>query len=899
MKLTRIISFFLMAVMLVTAFASCGGGVETNAPETDETETFTESATRGDESETASTESDSTENASTEAVSKATEADSQAVETEKQTEEETKVITDKVVGETLEAEYAADFSVAKIFSDDMVVQRGEHIRVWGFAPESENGKKVSGEFKGMFAEAIIENGEWCLTFGARLEADVNGAEMKIYTDTKTVLFKDVLVGDVYLVLGQSNAAYTVNNHLAYTDPATQGGGKNAIDPNSVIRLNHLNGSGGSYSKSGTDYVYSDLQNTLFWKKTTEQSTLGFSALGYYFARHMTEKDPTVPIGLMEVARGGAPLVSFLPNDIADEFGGDYKDAATGIYYSTITTEHLGRYLYNCYLAPVSRYAVAGLLWYQGESNNSLQNAMAFNDTFAALITRLRSTHNLINKDFPVIVTELPSIYEKPASHSGDWHFMELGVIRSYMGMLPSALKNCYISQSSDLWNDRTFYNNLHPNCKYEQAKRSADIAEAVILKTKALDEAGGPWLESYAISADKKSMTLTFANVGAGLKTADGDQTVKGIIGFENRDYLYTKVSPVRAEITAPNQVTVTFDVEIKAVAYNYESEDYYGETITLCNSAGIPAAAFITPVTEKSLDGYTADSLIPDSHKSIRKAGKSVDTLRADGSALFSTGGIEAKLQNAGNKVEIYEGSFSLNIYGWIGFRYPIMMFGYSIDGGDVVFDSYPVAPGSAVLNAGGKQAMRFNISANVSGLSKGDHTVTFVALIDYQGGTPVNILSFTATVVERPTAPKGLDLPLYNSEDTGFIATSFDIFTVDGVEIHKMQVDTKLMAAQSKVTVKKGTKTIAFSGWIGFTGAIDKFGFAFNGGDAIMDVSPIYPEQAVHDLAGANARRYTVEADISGLDSGLHVFDLLVNVNTGSGNETLRLITISLEIK
>ena len=63
-------------------------------------------------------------------------------------------IVDVMVGPTLEAEYAADFDVSNVFSDDMVVQRGEHLRIWGTAPESENGKKVSGSFKGMFAEAI-------------------------------------------------------------------------------------------------------------------------------------------------------------------------------------------------------------------------------------------------------------------------------------------------------------------------------------------------------------------------------------------------------------------------------------------------------------------------------------------------------------------------------------------------------------------------------------------------------------------------------------------------------------------------------------------------------------------------------------------------------------------------
>ena len=53
-----------------------------------------------------------------------------------------------MIGETINAPYAEKFTVSNVFSSDMVVQRGEHIRVWGFADASENGHKVSGEFMG-------------------------------------------------------------------------------------------------------------------------------------------------------------------------------------------------------------------------------------------------------------------------------------------------------------------------------------------------------------------------------------------------------------------------------------------------------------------------------------------------------------------------------------------------------------------------------------------------------------------------------------------------------------------------------------------------------------------------------------------------------------------------------
>ena len=226
----------------------------------------------------------------------------------------------------ISAAYAADFTVAQVFSDHMVVQRNEYIRVWGFAPATENGKKISGEFKGMTAEALVENGEWCITFGEKLQADTHGAEMKIYTDSKTVVFADVLVGDVYLVLGQSNAYYTIGNHMQ----DARGAAADYIhvedmDPNSIIRLNNLSEAGGVYSEKGNAYVYPDLQNKLFWQKTHPRAVMHFSALGYFYASKMTAKDPTVPIGLMEVAYGGAPIVSFLPNARADQYGGDYWD----------------------------------------------------------------------------------------------------------------------------------------------------------------------------------------------------------------------------------------------------------------------------------------------------------------------------------------------------------------------------------------------------------------------------------------------------------------------------------------------------------------------------------------------------------------------------------------------
>ena len=645
----------------------------------------------------------------------------------------------------ISAAYAADFTVAQVFSDHMVVQRNEYIRVWGFAPATENGKRVSGEFKGMTAEALVENGEWCITFCEKLQADTHGAEMKIYTDSKTVVFADVLVGDVYLVLGQSNAYYTIRDHV------TDARGAAAdyihvedIDPDSIIRLNNLSEAGGVYPEKGNAYVYPDLQNKLFWQKTTPRAVMHFSALGYFYASKMTAKDPTVPIGLMEVAYGGAPIVSFLPNALADQYGGDYWDKDDKVFYSTINTEHMGRYLYNCYLAPISRYAIAGVLWYQGESNNQMQEAYRFNETFAALFRYMRSTHNLVNKCFPVFIVEFPSIYQKPADFTEQWHFMELGMIRAYMGSIPSILENSYTVVSSDIWKDRTFYNNLHPYCKFEQADRIVDLADVVIYGNGTLEQATGPILESATVSEDQKTVEVTFTNVGEGLSTADGGTDVTGVVGLLRSTMGHSLTKPVSVCITGKNKITAHFDTEVKAVAYNYDDEDHYGETINLCNSLGRPAAAFITPYEDPDLTGIQVGDLIPLRDERLGYVAHSFDFISAGAKTL-----IFFDIDDS-TSVNVDYGTTDLGFAGWLGYGHDILTFGYSIDGGELVYNSLPSAPMQDVINAGGPLSKRFRFHIDIKDLSLGEHTVTISAYVNMNGGVGVRLVTFRINVTE-----------------------------------------------------------------------------------------------------------------------------------------------------
>ena len=941
MNTKRIISAILILIMLGSAFlTSCRyatdegetSWIESSSPEEDssakndgsssvsseeaEGSDVTEGSNMTDDSDATEGSnttdgSNNTEDSDTTNDSDTTESSS-TEESNSESEGENEMITDVMIGETLEAEYADSFTVARIFSDHMVLQRGEHIRVWGFAPESENGKKVSGSFKGMFAEALIENGEWCITFTARLEADVNGAEMKIYTDIGEVKFTDVLVGDVYLVMGQSNAQYQVKEHLAKNDPATQGGGQDAIDPNSIIRLNRLYTSlDDANPQLGTDKVLSELYSSASWTKTDKTNTLSFSAIGYYFARHLTEQNPDVPVGLMQIAKGGAPLVSFLPNDLAEKYDSDYLDTTDGKYYSNINREHKGRYFYNCFLAPIDNYAIAGVVWYQGESNNSLIEADKYNAAFADLMTRLRSSHNLINKNFPVFITEFPSIYEKPANHTTTWHFMELGLIRSYMGSIPTVLKNSYVAASGDVWADKTFYNNLHPNCKYEQAERLAAIANVVVYNNGTLDEATGPIFESATISADKKTVIITFSNVGEGLTTADGGTAVKGMVGLNASVMGHIAVTPVSATITAKNQVTVVFNTEVKAVAYNYNSSDFYGDTINLCNSNGCVASGFLTPYKNKEIGTYKTEDFKETSLGIVKFKNKAIDTLKINGTDYFTVGKVVNELAAANNKVIATLGSSKLAVAGWIGFGHKITMFGYSVDGSDAVFDSYPNTAGTAVINAGGEYAQRFSVSLPIGNLALGEHTVDILVLVDAADGIAVKILSFTLEVVEKPEedtedntggtqAPDSYEAPSILAAGYGLKGYSVDFLTKDGTYIYKDGgVVNKLAQDNNTVTVANGTEKLRIYGWAGFETEIDKFGYAINA-NSVIETAPIHSDGLCSTVGYNTAKRLDVYIDISKLEAGAHAIDLLVRINMSDGSTAvLKIMSFTLIIE
>lgn len=579
----KISSLMLALLMVLCVAVSCdfgNSGQESTSHEISISESSaSESLSESEKVESSAISSESSKVESTEESNESSES------TEIESTEETE--TNTILGD--EVEYAASFKVSNVFDSDMVVQRNEYVRVWGWADESENGKKVSASFMGYTADALIENGEWEIVFHQKFAANTSlGNDLVVYSGEVEFVFEDVLIGDVFMIIGQSNVQYSMSAYL--NDEPDLKWTKELLKEDSIIRYNYnSNTQREGYPTIGTDEVCIDAINDFGWIKPDSSNINSLSAIGYFIANQIVEATENgIPVGISQFSANGRPLSVFMPNALAEELGSDYFDESRGIYIDNYYSHVEARYMYNQYLNPFERMPVAGIIWYQGEAESNETLSTVYVERFTTLIEYMRSTHNLVNKEFPVFYVEFPSVYKVEGSSA----YLDTGRIRATACMIPQSLSNSYIAVCSDLWNNKTNNNNIHPYCKYEQAERVSAIMEAVIYGTKNLDEATGPILESYELSSDRKTMVLKFSNYGEGLTTSDGGTTIIGMSGLTNKNKINTNCT-VTAEITAPDTITIKFSRASFGIAYNYVAANFFGEDINLCDSYGNPASAF------------------------------------------------------------------------------------------------------------------------------------------------------------------------------------------------------------------------------------------------------------------------------------------------------------------
>lgn len=485
-------------------------------------------------------------------------------------------------------ELAKSFSVAKVFSDGMVLQRGQNIKVWGFAPIEEEGRYIEIEFGGLKAYGKVRGGKWCAEFEEKFCACSLSQSMNIYGDGCYETFDDLLVGDVFICMGQSNIRYSVAD-IRRNAPDGYSGKEFYPSEDDLIRLYrcsiHDADDNNIFPVRGTAEVVEDVRFARGWQYPADGGD-DFSAIGYYTAFMIDQMTHDIPIGLIEIDADGQGLCAFYPNDYADE---NRLDRLNGSVYESI---FLGgevtpaRFVYNHFIAPFVGYGFAGLIWYQGESDCHPDNSSTYAERFKGLIENYRGKWGL---DFPVYMVELPACYNKPQELPPEdvWAFIDFSAVRCEMGRIPNMLDKAYITASSDLWLDRDFWNSLHPYCKWGQAKRLAETILAVYYGIGDVEYKLAPQMTEVFYNGN--SATVRFKYKAGGLTSVDSSD----IRGFE----ILTAEGwiPVgRINVLDDDDVIINADTGILGVRYNAGIENSFTDDVNLSSGEGIPAIAFV-----------------------------------------------------------------------------------------------------------------------------------------------------------------------------------------------------------------------------------------------------------------------------------------------------------------
>ena len=235
-------------------------------------------------------------------------------------------------GETLPAAIqSGPLKVAYVLDSGMVLQREMPTPIWGW---DKPGTTVTVSFGGQKTTAQTDaNGTWTARL-APMKANATSQDMTIADGTNTVTIKDILVGDVWLLSGQSNMETKTGSLMKYgkdaQDPITGPLVKKVVDHcNEQIfknldepRLRYLQVPRCAALEPQRDFDRT--KETGVWGKPTPVkrkwvsaraddkggSVEAFSGLGFSFAYELLKKTG-VPIGLIDTSKGGTIIEAWM------------------------------------------------------------------------------------------------------------------------------------------------------------------------------------------------------------------------------------------------------------------------------------------------------------------------------------------------------------------------------------------------------------------------------------------------------------------------------------------------------------------------------------------------------------------------------------------------------------
>ena len=432
-----------------------------------------------------------------------------------------------------------EFKVSGIFSSHMVLQRETPIKIWGFSDTP--GTRVAGCFMGETVTATVgEDQCWLLTFSSHLYE--GEPQIMVVSDDRghTVTFEDILVGDVWLIGGQSNAELNLSRCMELTPSLDFYDGDN-------FRLFAQTRQYVAEHQEFCTAPQPDIINPDWrWKRPDREASLEFSAMGWYFAHEVT-KHIGIPLGMVMMAAGGACIRELLPIELAHGEGYTYGgNVQEGGYFNTL-------------ISPVIGLPCKGMLFFQGESeggSRELAERYAYDLTLLVADERAR-----FGQSFPFYNVQL-SDYREEGTRYFPWH----DIIRIQQFKALALIPNSTLTVDMDLGSPEGLEDWTHSPRKMELGERLALLALAKEYGVGRETECASPRPVMASLSADRKQIVVDFTDISDGLIVSGhnpADSYGMEVQGFSVGDYDHRALA--RAVISSRHAVTVDIPDEVLA----------------------------------------------------------------------------------------------------------------------------------------------------------------------------------------------------------------------------------------------------------------------------------------------------------------------------------------------
>lgn len=470
----------------------------------------------------------------------------------------------------------------------MVLQRDQPIQIWG---KGFPGRNIVVTTLGNNKTTIVSSDSlWSLVLEEQ-RANTKPQSVRVTSANESIEIKNVLIGDVWLCIGQSNMQWPMEREMHFKSEL-----QNANQ--SLIRFYNPSYAGENiFRQPFPDSVINRLNTANFyngsWQRCDSNSIKTMSAVGYYFGKSILEK-VQVPIGLIDLAIGGAPIETFINKEtlakhpaFASKVKANWlKNDSLPVWIRERGNQNVGGnpdvprdevganhpykpgFVFARGIQPLFTFPIKGIVWYQGESNaQEMERVKEYTNLTKLMVDDYRKGWG--QSQLPFYWVQLSSI--DTMKYKG--HFWPL--FRDEQRKMIALIENGGMAVCSDIGAK----DDVHPRNKKDVGERLARWALKQTYHQNVVPS--GP-LPINAIYANGK-VTISFQFSSGGLFTSGG----KPLMGFsiDGKTDVAAKIENGTVIIDAPDRPAFV----------------YYGwkpfSDGNLVNAEGLPASTFAIQV--------------------------------------------------------------------------------------------------------------------------------------------------------------------------------------------------------------------------------------------------------------------------------------------------------------